>query len=235
MDLLHQGMPGEAAGLLQGTVESLVQQRQGGLLSLGLLGTLWAASAGMMAVMRQLNQTYNVEEGRSFIRARGTALVMTVLFGMLVIGAMTLIVGGGLLQNWLINQTGLQQPVVILFGIVRWVIVLLLLLLAFSIFYYLGPNVDQEFKWISPGAIFGVPVLVLAALGFRFYIENFGNYEATYGGLGAVIVLMMWLFVAGLVLLLGSEINVVFENFAREDEAGRHRPSERARHALSKR
>ncbi len=235
MDLLHQGMPGDAAGLLEGTVQSLVQQRQGGLLSLGLLGTLWAASAGMMAIMRQLNQTYNVDETRSFVRARGTALVMTVLFGVLVIGAMTLVVGGGFLQRWLITQTGLEQPVVILFGVLRWAIVLTLLLLAFSVFYYLGPNVDQEFRWISPGALFGVPVLVLAALGFRFYIENFNNYEATYGGLGAVIILMMWLFVAGLVLLLGSEINVVFENFAREDESGRLHPSKRARRALSHR
>ena len=235
MDLLHQGMPGEAAGLLQGTVQSLVQERQGGLLSLGLLGTLWAASAGMMAIMRQLNQTYNVEESRSFVRARGTALVMTVLFGVLVIGAMTLIVGGGFLQRWLTEQTGLQQPVVILFAVLRWGIVFLLLLLAFSMFYYLGPDVDQEFRWISPGAVFGVPVLILSALGFRFYIENFGNYEATYGGLGAVIILMMWLFVAGLVLLLGSGINVVFENFAREDESGRVHPSQRARRAISHR
>lgn len=232
MDLLHQGMPEQAAGLLQGTVESLVQQRQGGLLSLGLLGTLWAASNGMMAVMRQLNQTYQVEESRSFFKARGTALAMTLLFGLLVVGGMTLVVGGGVLQNWLAQATGLGPAVVVLFAVVRWVIIVLVLMLAFSLFYYLGPNVDQDFKWVSPGAVIGVPVLILASLGFRFYITNFGNYDATYGGIGAVIILMMWLFVASLVLLLGSEINIVFENFAREDEGGRPRPSERAQHAM---
>lgn len=221
MDLLHESMPGEAAGLLEGTVQSLVSERQGGLLSFGLLGTLWAASTGMYAVMRELNQTYRVEEGRSFVKARATALLLTLLFGTLVISAFALIVLGGALEQFIASRIGDGDALGVAFDVFRWVIILGFLLVAFALVYYLGPNVDRSFKWVSPGSLVGVVLLVVAALGFRLYVRNFGNYEATYGGLGAVIVLMLWLYVIGLVVLLGSEINVAFEHHASHDDPRR--------------
>src|SRR5690606_29022974 len=200
MELLHQGLPGEAAGMLESTVQSLVNERQGGLLSLGLLGTLWAASTGMYAIMQQLNITYRVKEARSFIRARATALLVTLMLGVLVIGGFALLVLGGFLQSWLADLLGWSSALLAALVLLRWVIILALLLLAFALTYYLGPNVEQKFKWLSPGSAIGVLLLIVSSLLFRVYIENFGNYEATYGGIGAVVILMLWLFVAGLVL-----------------------------------
>lgn len=211
MDFLHQGLPGEAASLLEDTVRTLVNERQGGLLSLGFIGTIWAASSGMYAIMQQLNITYDVKEERPFVKARATALLLTLLFGLLVIGGFGLIVGGGALQEWIGQNLGWSQGLLLAFAGLRWVIILAFLLLAFSVIYYFGPNTEQRFRWISPGAVFGVLMLLAASLLFRFYIESFGNYAATYGSLGAVVILMLWLYVAGLVLLLGSEINVAFE------------------------
>jgi membrane protein len=211
MDLLQQALPQEAAALLEDTVGSIVSERQGGLLSFGFLATLWAASTGMYAVMQQLNITYNVKDARSFIKARATALLLTLLFAVLVIGAFALIVMGGVVQNWIAEFVGRNQILLTFFATLRWLIILAALLLGFALIYYWGPNVEQKFKWITPGSVFGVTVLLLASLAFRIYIENFANYEATYGAIGAVIVLMLWFYVAGLVLLIGSEINVVLE------------------------
>lgn len=211
MDFLHQALPGEAASVLEGTVASLVNEQKGGLLSLGFVGTVWAASSGIYAIMQQLNITYQVKEERSFLKGRATALLLTLLFGTLVIGGFALVVGGGALQDWIGARFGWSQVLLLAFAGLRWVIILGLLLLGFAVIYYWGPNVEQKFKWVSPGAIFGVVLLVVTSLLFRVYIQNFGNYEAMYGSLGAIVVLMLWLYAAGLVLLLGSEINVIYE------------------------
>jgi membrane protein len=138
-------------------------------------------------------------------------MLLTLLFGVLVIGGFALIVGGGVLQEWIGNYLGWSQGLLAAFAVLRWVIIVAFLLLGFAVIYYWGPNVDQKFKWISPGSIVGVVLLLVTSLLFRLYVQNFGNYDATYGSLGALIVLMLWLYVAGLVLLLGSEINVAYE------------------------
>ena len=211
MDLLSQALPPEAAGMLEDTVQRIATKRQGGLLSLGFLGTLWAASMGMYAVMQQLNITYNVKEARPFIKARSIALLLTLLFGGLAIGVFALIVMGGIVQDWLAEFVGRHQVLLTFFALLRWVIIVGALLLGFDLIYYLAPNVQRKYRWITAGAVFGVTVMLLASLGFRFYIMHFADYEATYGALGGMIVLMLWLYVAGLVFLVGSEINVVLE------------------------
>ena len=209
MDMLRQALPPEAATLLQDTVRKIATERQGGLLSVGLFGTLWAASTGMYAVMQQLNITFNVKEARSFLKARAIALLLTLLFGVLVIGAFALIVAGAIVQDWLAEFVGRHQALLTFFAVLRWIIILAALLLGFDLIYYLGPNVQHHYRWITPGAVFGVTVMLLASLGFRLYIVHFADYEATYGALGAMIVLMLWFYVAGLVFLVGSEINIV--------------------------
>lgn len=218
MDLLRQALPPEAAGMLEDTVRRIATERQGGLLSFSVLGTLWAASTGMYAVMMQLNITYNVTEARSFIKARSIALLLTLFFGALVIGAFALIVMGGVVQDWLAEFVGRRQALLLFFAGLRWAIIVGMIVVCFDLVYYLAPNVDQHCRWITPGAVFGAAVMVLTSLGFRLYIVHFADYEATYGALGAIIVLMLWFYVAGLVLLVGSEINVVLENHLSHDK-----------------
>lgn len=230
MDSLHRGLPGEAANVLEDTVSTLVNERKGGFLSLGFIGTIWAASSGMYAIMQQLNITYEVKEERPFFRARAIALLLTFLFGVLVIGGFALVVGGGALQEWIGGKLGWSHGLRLAFVGVRWLIILAFLLSAFSVIYYFGPNVEQKLRWISPGAIFGIVLLIVTSLLFRFYIENVGNFAATYGSLGAIVILMLWLYAAGLVLLVGSEINVAFE---KQVAGGKQRESERVRESES--
>ena len=214
MDLLGQALPQEASAMVTNVVNEVVSKQSGGLLSFGILGTLWAASAGMYAIMQQLNITYDVKEERSFLRARATALLLSVLFALLVLGAFTLIVLGGVIQDWIGNRFGFNPWLLNFFIVFRWLIIVLALLLGFALIYRYAPNVEQKFSFITPGSLLGVALLVAASLGFAVYTRNFADYSATYGSLGAVIILMLWLYIAGLVILLGSEINALVEHYS---------------------
>lgn len=214
MEALRQAIPGEAAKALEGVIAEVTKEKRGGLLSLGLFLTLWTASSGFFAIMQQLNITYDVKESRPFWKTRGLAMLLTIAFALLVAGAFALIVLGGVLQGWLGDLVGYNQVLLISFSLLRWFIILLLLLMGFALTYFFGPDVEQEFRFISPGSLLGTGLLILGSLAFRIYVENFGNYSATYGGLGAVIILMVWLYVAGFVILLGSELNALIEHYS---------------------
>jgi membrane protein len=229
MDLLAEALPPEAAGMVEEVVAEVTREQRGGLLSFGLAATVWAASTGMYAIMQHLNITYDVKEARSFVRGRATALGLSLLFGVLVIGAFSLIVLGGIMQDWLGNQLGFSTALLTAFAAFRWIVIVLALLLGFAMIYWIGPNVEQKFKFITPGSAFGVSALIIASLGFAIYTRNFGEYDATYGSIGAVIILMMWLYIAGLVILVGSEINALIEHYSShgknkgEKKEGEHR------------
>ncbi|MFC0199365.1 YihY/virulence factor BrkB family protein [Paracoccus rhizosphaerae] len=216
MDLLRQALPSEAAVLLQDVVTEVTQQQRGGALSFGLLATLWIASSGMYAIMQQLNITYGVKEARSLVRGRFTAIVLSLLFGVFVLGAMSLIVAGGSLEHWVTERFGTSASLATAFAVLRWIVILCALLLGHAFFYKFGPNVEQRFRFITPGSVFSTIVLVVASLLFSLYISNFGTYDATYGSIGAVIILMFWLYIAGFVMLVGSEINALLEHHSKE-------------------
>ena len=209
LDLVRQALPPSAADMFAGVVHQVTSERRGGLLSFGLAGAIWAASTGMYAIMRQMNIAYEVEEGRPFLRARATALGLTVLFAVLVIGAFTLVVLGGVIQDWLGRRFGFFQGLLTFFVVFRWSVIVLALLLAVAGIYYAAPNRKQRFALVTPGTVTASLLLIVACLAFRLYAANFANYDATYGSIGAVIVLMLWLYIAGLVVLLGAEIDVV--------------------------
>jgi membrane protein len=213
-EFLGQALPADAARLFIDIVEKVTSQQRGGLLSFGLIFAIWSASSGMYAVMQQLNTTYDVKEGRPFWKARGTSILLTLVYVVMVIGAFGLIVLGGVIQAWLASLVGWSEPLLIFFATFRWVIIALLLLLALACIYYFGPDVEQKFRFITPGSVAGVLVLVGVSLIFRLYVTNFADYDATYGSIGAVIVLMLWLYIAGWVILLGSEVNALIEHYS---------------------
>ena len=211
MDLLRQVLPDDAHEVVEGVVQEVTGEQRGGLLSFSLIGTLWAASTGMYAIMQQLNITYNVEEARSFIRARGTALLLSIVFLGLIVAVFALIVLGGVMESWLKNQFDFGGAMLTLFSGLRWLIIVFALMLVFAIIYRYAPNTKEKFKFLTVGAVVGVILLILASLGFAYYVSNFADYAATYGSLGAMIILMMWLYIAGLAILVGSEINVIIK------------------------
>lgn len=226
MDLLRQAMPGQAAGVFEDTVKAVVSNRKGGLLSFGFLFTLWSASTGMYAVMQELDAVHRVDETRPFWKARGTALLLTLSAVLLVVGALALAVAGGALQSWLGSSLGFSAALLFLFAAIRWGVIVLALLFALALVYRFGPDVKEKFSLFTPGTIAGTVALVLATVAFNLYVGHFGSYDKTYGSLGAVIALLMWLFVTGLGLLFGAEVDVL----ARRSR-GAHDVSEEAPHA----
>ncbi len=208
-DLVKDALPGSAADLLTGTVESVVSQRRGGLLWFSSAFAIWSATSGLHGLMQQLNVVYEVEEQRTFLRARGLALVLTVAFFGLVVGALALITCGGMLQTYIGNNLGWSPVLRLAFAALRWVIIIGALHFAFSLIYYLGPNLRRRFELITPGSVAATVALLLASLAFKTYVNEFSSYDVVYGGLGAMIVLLLWLFAAGWVILFGAELNDV--------------------------
>jgi membrane protein len=209
MDLVSEALPRSAADLLTNTVRSVVSQRSSGLLSFGFVFALWSATSGLHGLMQQLNVVYEVEEERTFLRARALALVLTVAFFGLVVGALGLITCGGMLQEYIGNHLGWSGGLRMTFAGLRWVIIILALHSAFSLIYHLGPNLHRRFEFVTPGSAAATVAMLLASLAFKSYVNRFSDYDALYGSLGAVIVLLLWLFAAGWVILFGAELNDV--------------------------
>lgn len=222
MDFVHQSLPAAAAGMFGQVIDEVMRERRGGLLSFGVLATLWATSTGMYAVMTQLNIIYRVKEARPFVRARITALGLSLMFIVLVVGAFSLVVLGGVIQDWIGQRWGYHSGLLMFFVVFRWVVIAFALFLAFALVYYLAPNVVDRFRFLSPGSFVGVALLILASLGFSLYATHFADYDATYGSIGAVILLMLWLYIAGLVILLGAVINVILRGYRERRHAAPH-------------
>ncbi len=209
LDLLHQVLPQQSANLFEVTVRYVASKASTGLLTFGLVFTLWSASTGVYAIMEQLNIVHHVRERRPFWKARGTAILLMLLFFLLVIASLSLVIFGGMIQAWLASVIGWSQPLRVFFATLRWIIIAAGLLLALAVTYRFGPDANLKFRYISPGNVVAAILIALGSLGFRFYVSKFGNYSATYGNLAAVIILMLWMYLASIALLLGCEVNAI--------------------------
>jgi membrane protein len=205
----REGLPGEAAQLIADQVKLMRDAPPTTILSIGFLVLLWSASSLFIAVMDGTNASYGVQDNRSWVRRRLQAILLTVVESVLILGAGLSIVFWPHLVAWM----GLTTVPAALAAIVHWVIVLIALLASFSIAYYFGPDVKQEWEWITPGSTLGVLTLILASLAFRFYIQ-YGSPYSAYGALAGVMAVLLWFYIAALTLLFGAEVNFVIEQAA---------------------
>lgn len=212
MDLLHQALPAQSATLFEGTVRRLVSQKEGELLTFGFIFMLWSASTGMYAMMQQLNAAHDTMERRPFWKVRGIAILLVLLFVLALIATLSLVIFGGVVQSWLASILGWSRPLLIFFATLRWIIIGISLLLGLAVIYRFGPDVNEKFRFISPGNVVAATLIALASIGFQFYVLKFGRgYSATYGSLGAMIILMLWLYLASIAILVGCEINTILQ------------------------
>ncbi|HEY0844866.1 MAG TPA: YihY/virulence factor BrkB family protein [Noviherbaspirillum sp.] len=194
------------------TVINDLQQQKTGLMSFGVVVALWTASAAVRATMNALNVAYDVKEGRPAWKLYPLSILYTIgIAGMMILAAAFLMVGPQAIQ-WLSQQIGVEQVFVTVWAWLRWPAALFLLTLAVAIVYYVAPDVEQDFRFITPGAVLAVVVWVLASLGFNYYVSNFADYNATYGSIGAIIALLFYFFISAAVMLFGAEINAVIEH-----------------------
>ena len=186
----------------------------------GLVGAVWSASGYVGAFGRAMNRIYEVDEGRPFWKLRPLNLVITVVTVVLAAVVLLGLVVTGPFAQELGETLGLGDTAVTLWNIVKWPILLIVVVFVVAILYYATPNVQQpKFRWVSVGAGFAIVVWILASLVFGVYVANFGSYNETYGALGGVIILLLWLWLTNLALLLGAEVDAEIER-SRQLQAG---------------
>jgi membrane protein len=218
-DYLARIMPAAAYQLISATMFEVSESSGGGKLSFGLLAALWAASSGMGAITESLNIAYDVQETRSWWKTRLVAIGLTIALSILIIAALVLVVFGGRIGEGLANAYGFGSAFAITWKVMQWPVVFSAMVLAFALIYYFAPDRKrQAWQWLSPGAAIGVVLWLLVSLVFRIYLHFFNSYSATYGSLGAVIILMLWLYFTGAAVLIGGEINSEIESAAAEQE-----------------
>lgn len=215
-------LPADALSILQRYLDNVVQGSGTEILSLGILGALWVSSSGITAIIDALNVAYDATETRPLWKVRLTGILLTIGLAGFVILSAVLVVYGDQLAEWASDFFGFGTLLVMTWKILQWPLAFILMVLAIGIIYYVCPNVEQEWRWVTPGAVTAVLLWICLSLAFKLYVTNFGNYNAAYGSIGGVIVLMLWLYLSGTVILLGGEINAEIEAAARDQASNRY-------------
>ncbi|HEY2364158.1 MAG TPA: YihY/virulence factor BrkB family protein [Candidatus Angelobacter sp.] len=208
-------LPAPAFQLLKTITIEMAANATSGKLTFGIVLTLWFASGGMSSMISTLNTVYHVRESRSWFRGRVIALGLTIAILILLLTSLFIVLAGEHFSDWVGIKLHLTSIVVIAWKGLQWVAVVLFLALSFSLIYYFGPSLDQrQWHWITPGSLFGEFLWLAASAGLRAYLHFFNTYTATYGSLGAMMILLVWLYVTGLAFLIGGEINVQIKRAA---------------------
>lgn len=210
-------MPAAASELVEAQIARLRESPPVGLISVGLLLSVWLASGVFKTVISSLDRIEDVEETRSFVKLTVTALVMTVIEASILVTALLTMVIWPQIMEWL----GLDEVSAILATVAHYVAVILCVMLSFSLAFYVGPSRHRGWTWITPGSLVGTGVWLVATLGFRAYVQYSSNYDATYGTLGGVILLLFWIWLTAYILLSSAALNRVVREAcqARADQA----------------
>ena len=209
-------LPPDAAGTVSRTLDEVLRGNRADLLSIGVLLALWAGSNGMASVISTLNIAYDVEESRPFWKRRALAIILTVAFSLFIVATLVLLVFGPKIGAAVAGWFGLSRLFTAAWNVVSVPIVVACALVGVGLVYHLAPNTRERWRWITPGAVLTVVLWLAMSWGLRLYVEHFANYNATYGSIGGVILLMLWLYLTSVVLLIGAEVDAEIEHAARQ-------------------
>jgi membrane protein len=218
--LLKNLLPNEVFKLVRNTVIEVVDTKRFGLLSFGMISTIWTASNGFNAVIRGLNMAYDEEEKRPYWKVQMIAILSTIGLIFIILTALALIVFGELGFKILAKHSNPIKSLELIIDICRYIIGIFIMLITITIVYRFTPSKKLRIKEIIPGAIFTSLGWTIASLLFSYYVNNFGNYSMIYGSLGAVIALMTWLFISSVIIMLGGEVNATIAYI----KAGKEKP-----------
>jgi len=211
----YEVLPPSAAEVVGNTLHEVMHNASNGKLTFGIVLTIWFASGGMSSLISALNGVYEVKEQRSWIKVRAISFVLTIAISLLIILALVIVLSGGYLANRIGGYYGLHDLAVDVWKVAQWPVAIAFVTMSFSLIYYFAPDLEeQHWYWITPGSVFGVLLWIATSFAFRAYLHFFNTYSRTYGSLGAVMILMMWLYVTGFAFLLGGEINARIEHAA---------------------
>jgi len=210
--MLARVAPYEALKLIQDQLITISQDKNGGLLTLGMIGTIWSTSSGVTAVIDTLNQAYDIQESRPWWKVKLIALGLTIALAVFIVVSFALVLLGPTLAEKVAVWMHLGPVFEWSWKILQWPVIFGLVALAIAMIYYFAPDAKQEWIWITPGSVLATTLWVLISLAFKFYVSHFGAYNATYGTIGGIIVLLTWFYVSSLAILIGAELNAEIEH-----------------------
>jgi membrane protein len=213
LNALSQVIPPAAFTLVSSTFYEIIKQRRHGLLSFSILAVIWASSSGMGVLIGSLNKIFDSAKERPWWRERLLAIILTLGLASFIIAALMLIFFGDYISESIANAFGHSSALKVIWHAGQWLVVIAFILIGVELIYYFAPNVKQKWTLLTPGAIFALVSWLAISYGLRLYVSRFNDYSATYGTLGGVMVLMIWLYLLGLAILVGGVINsVIGEN-----------------------
>ncbi len=207
---LRQVMPGSAFDLVETTINEITKSSTGGKLTIGFFIALWSASAGVDSLRIGLNSVYDLFEKRSWWKTKLLSIAFTIIITLMISLALSIVIYGWKFVSLVLSLLSLPIPGSFVLLLIQWIAVLVVLLLVFDLLYSFVPShAPLKWDWITPGAITGIILWLLLSFGFRLYINNYNTYNRMYGSLGAVIILMLWLYLTSLVILVGGLVNAI--------------------------
>jgi membrane protein len=220
--------PPDVLKFLLDQIGQISNQGHGGILTFAFLFTIWSSSGAMVSIISTLNSAYDIEESRPWWKVRVVAVLLTVGVAMFILVSATLVLAGPQLAERVAASLHLGPVFEWTWKIAQWPLVFVLVVTALALVYYFAPDAEQEFVLITPGAVLATVLWLVATLGLRFYVTNFGNYNETYGALAGVMILLLWFYVSGMCMLVGAEMNAEIEHASPYGKApGEKVPGER--------
>lgn len=212
VDLLGGFAPAGVVEIIREQLVSLSQDDSGSILTFGVAAALWSSSAAMVGLIDALNRAYDVEEARAWWKQRLLAIGLTFGVATFMLAATALVLSGPEMADWAASHFGMGSAFAWTWKVLQWPLVFALITTGFGLIYYFAPDVEQDFIWLTPGSVLATVLWLVGSLAFRYYVVNFGSYNATYGAIGGVMVLMLWLYITGLVIIVGAELNSEIEH-----------------------
>lgn len=200
-------LPSDASDTITGILGEVVDNSSGTLLSFGMIATIWSASNGINAMIKGLNKAYDIDEQRPFWKVRGISVVSTIFLVVVIILVMIMLIFGKAIGHYLFEWLGYPEGFQWTWGVLKYVIPITAMIGAFTLLYWIVPNRRLSFREVLPGAVFATFGWIVTSLLFQFYMNSFGNYSKTYGSLGGMIILLIWLYISSIIIMLGGEIN----------------------------
>ena len=227
---LQPMLPPAVLDIVQEQITKLTQAEPQGILTFGLVFAIWSSSAALIAIISTLNRAYDITEARPWWKVRLIAILLTIALAVVVIAALGLLILGGVMAEKLGAWLGFGPAFQVAWSVVRWPVIFLLVSFGIALVYYHAPDAEQDWIWITPGSILATLVWIAASIGLQMYIQLAGSFNETYGTLGGAMVVLLWMYVTGVAILVGGEMNAEIEHASPEGKApGEKRPGERRR------
>jgi membrane protein len=229
LDRMRPFVPGDVLTVIQSELDKLLHGDRLSLLTFAIAAAVWSSSSAMTAVISTLNQAYDIEEFRPWWKQRLIAIALSVMLAVFAVLALALVLGGADLAAAVADWIGAGEMFERVWSVAQWPVALFFVIFAVDLIYYIAPNADTRWVWITPGSLLATLLWLLTSFGFKLYLQYVSNIAIVYGALGSVIVLLLWFYLSGFAILVGAELNAEIDRAMPTRDDAPQRPWRRKR------